>query len=83
MNLLIDTHAVIWFITDDDLLSIKVRDLIHNPQNECFVSMASLWEMGIKNSLNRLDLKANLNKIFGLIEQSGFQLRFHSYAAHC
>lgn len=74
MNLLLDTHAVIWFITEDDQLPKKAKDLIQNTENECFVSIVSLWEMGIKHSLGRLDLNATLQKIFELIDKSGFIL---------
>lgn len=74
MNLLIDTHAVIWFITEDDQLPINVKELIEDVTNSCFVSIASLWEMGIKYSLGKLDLKADLKKIFELIDQSGLTI---------
>lgn len=72
MKLLIDTHVAIWFITEDKLLPNKIKTLIEDTTNECFVSIASLWEMGIKYSLGKLDLKADLKKIFELIDQSGF-----------
>ncbi len=74
MDLLIDTHAVIWFITDDKLLSRKAKNAIEDPNNICFVSTASLWEMSIKHSLGKLKLNENLESMFMLIEQSGFQL---------
>jgi PIN domain nuclease of toxin-antitoxin system len=71
MNLLVDTHAIIWFITEDDQLPIRIKALIEDPSNTCFASIASLWEMGIKHSLGKLDLKADLKKIFELIDQTG------------
>lgn len=71
MKLLIDTHVAIWFITEDKQLPNKVKTLIEDCTNECFVSIASLWEMGIKYSLGKLDLKADLEKIFELKDQSG------------
>jgi len=74
MNLLIDTHVVIWFITEDDQLPDNVRELIEDAGNTCFVSIASLWEMGIKYSLGKLDLKADLKKVFELIDQSGLTI---------
>lgn len=74
MNLLIDTHAVIWFITEDRQLPQKIKALIEDPENDCFVSIASLWEIGIKHSLGKLDLKVNLKKIFELIELSGLSV---------
>jgi PIN domain nuclease of toxin-antitoxin system len=53
MNLLLDTHIVIWFITNDDKLSKKVKDLIEDSKNKCFVSIASYWELSIKYALGR------------------------------
>ena len=74
MNLLLDTHAVIWFITEDDQLPINIKESIEDAANTCFVSIASLWEMGIKYSLGKLDLKADLKNIFELIDQSGLTI---------
>lgn len=74
MKLLIDTYAVIWFITEDDQLPAHIKKLIEDTTHTCFVSIASLWEMSIKYSLGKLDLKADLKKIFELIHQSGLTL---------
>lgn len=48
MNLLIDTHAVIWFITKNEKLPEKTRRIIESVENNCFISMASYWELAIK-----------------------------------
>lgn len=74
MNLLVDTHAVIWFITDSPNLPVAVRKIIEEKENNCYVSLASFWEMGIKYSLDRLELNAGLEVIFQIIEESGFEL---------
>jgi len=73
MNLLIDTHALIWFITDNDKLPLKTKQLIENKENNCFVSIASYWEIGIKNSIGRLELNSDLKTIFQIIEETGFE----------
>lgn len=73
MNLLIDTHALIWFITDNDNLPHKTKKLIENKENNCYVSIATYWEIGIKNSIGRLDLNADLKTIFQIIEETGFE----------
>ena len=70
MNLIIDTHAVIWFITGDEQLPPHAKNLIKDPLNTCFVSIASLWEMSIKYSLGKLELKSDLQKIYELIQKS-------------
>jgi PIN domain nuclease of toxin-antitoxin system len=48
MNLLLDTHAFLWFIGGDKQLPEKSVELIKNPENNCFISIASLWEIAIK-----------------------------------
>jgi PIN domain nuclease of toxin-antitoxin system len=74
MELLLDTHTVIWFITEDDHLPLKTKMIIEDFNNNCYVSIASLWEMAIKNSLGRLDLNEDLEKIFQIIEETEFEL---------
>ena len=56
MNLLLDTHAFLWFLNDDALLSPEVRTLIESPLNRKFVSIASCWEIAIKVGLKKLEL---------------------------
>lgn len=56
MQLLIDTHILIWFLEGNNLLSKSRRQIIVNPNNDIFVSIASLWEMAVKISLGKLTL---------------------------
>ena len=49
MKILLDTHVVIWSLTDDPRLSQKAREMICSPDNMIFYSVASLWEIAIKN----------------------------------
>jgi PIN domain nuclease of toxin-antitoxin system len=56
MRLLLDTHAFLWFISGDESLSQYSRLLIQEAENEIFISVATLWEISIKNSLNKLEL---------------------------
>lgn len=56
MNLLLDTHAFLWFIDGSTRLSQRARELIEDQGNAKLVSVASLWEMGLKMSLGRLEL---------------------------
>ncbi len=49
MNLLLDTHAVIWTLTNDPQLSAYAKTLITDPGNMIIVSTASLWEIAVKN----------------------------------
>ncbi len=56
MKLLLDTHALIWFLDDDPALSAAAKLAIENPGNQKLVSMATCWEMSIKAGLNKLKL---------------------------
>ena len=55
MNLLLDTHILLWAAGHPDRLSEKCRDLLLNSSNNLIFSAASLWEISIKFSLGRPD----------------------------
>jgi PIN domain nuclease of toxin-antitoxin system len=55
-RLLVDTHALLWWLDDDAALSPAARAAIANPGNSPLVSAASVWEMAIKCSLGKLRL---------------------------
>lgn len=57
MRLLLDTHAFLWFLSDDVQLSALARGLIEDGANEILLSVASLWEIAIKVSLGKTDDK--------------------------
>ena len=54
MRVLLDTHALLWFLADDRRLSRHAHSVIADPSNDVLVSMASLWEITIKASLGKL-----------------------------
>jgi PIN domain nuclease of toxin-antitoxin system len=56
MRLLLDTHTLLWFLSDDAQLSDPARKLIEDGANEILLSIASLWEMAIKISLGKLTI---------------------------
>ncbi len=56
MNILVDTQAIIWFAENNAQLSVIARAAMEDPDNECFVSMASFWEMSIKMNVGKLDI---------------------------
>ena len=51
MNLLLDTHALIWFLEGRTELSTVARSAIENPIHVKWVSMVSLWEIAVKVNL--------------------------------
>ncbi len=56
MIYLLDTHTFLWFINDDAALSNTAKALIEDGQNTIYLSVASVWEMAIKVSLNKLQM---------------------------
>ncbi|MEX0966542.1 MAG: type II toxin-antitoxin system VapC family toxin [Bacteroidia bacterium] len=74
MNLLLDTHTVIWFFENDRQLSSTARELLEEPSNEAFISIASFWEMAIKVNLRKLTLQKPLEETIKHILQKDFQL---------
>jgi len=55
-RLLLDTHAFLWWVADAPQLSEAARRAIGDANNECYLSVASCWEMAIKSSLGKLRL---------------------------
>lgn len=49
MNVLMDTHIVIWALADAPALSPRAREIILNGDNEVYVSDASVWEIAVKS----------------------------------
>jgi len=58
MKVLLDTHAFLWLITEDHRLSETARQTFLNRENSLFFSAASLWEICIKISLEKISLKS-------------------------
>ena len=56
MNLLLDTHIVLWWLDDHPALSSAVKNRIANGENLVFLSAAVVWEIRIKEALGKLDI---------------------------
>ncbi|MEH1851117.1 MAG: type II toxin-antitoxin system VapC family toxin [Nostoc sp.] len=54
MQVLLDTHTLIWFFQGNENFSEKMRFLIEDENNEKLISIASVWEMSIKQSIGKL-----------------------------
>jgi PIN domain nuclease of toxin-antitoxin system len=80
MNLLIDTHILLWYIIGDKRVSPEIQSFIENDSNIIFLSNASLWEIAIKVSIGKLKLKVSLLELKSfLIEKDTFILEFDFY----
>lgn len=63
MNLLLDTHALLWWLDDQPTLSEKARAAIANPQNVVLISAVVIWEIRIKQALGKLKVPRNFRKV--------------------
>lgn len=58
MNLLLDTHVLLWWLDETDRVATDALAAMKEPSNDLFVSAASVWEMSTKHRLGRLPLPA-------------------------
>ena len=82
MNLLLDTHVLIWTLEDNPTLSVSARDAIVNGANIVFVSSVSIWEIRIKKALGKLDVPDDLLEQIKLHRFTELAINFeHAYSA--
>jgi PIN domain nuclease of toxin-antitoxin system len=74
MNYLLDTHTLIWFLNGDENLSDKSKEAIENLENSNFISIASIWELAIKISLDKFKFEKGFKKFLELIDENGFEV---------
>ena len=60
MRLLLDTHALLWWLADDVRLGERARRVIAAPENDVYVSAASAWEIAIKAGLGKVSAPNDL-----------------------
>ena len=69
-GLLLDTQILLWWLAEDPKLPFWMRQHLAVPETPCYVSAASLWEIGIKRQLGKLDAPDGLTAI---IAEEGFR----------
>ena len=62
MNLLLDTHAFIWWDDDYNRLPLSVIAALHHSDNVIYLSLVSIWEMQIKLQLGKLKFEIPLSQ---------------------
>lgn len=67
---LLDTHAIIWYVSGSDELSPWVRNLMETKR--CFFSYASLWEIAIKQARGTLEFDIEIPYLKNVLENEGF-----------
>jgi PIN domain nuclease of toxin-antitoxin system len=63
MNLLLDTHVLLWWLDDYPTLSKKAKDAISHGKNIIFISAVVIWEIRIKQKLGKLEIPHNFRKV--------------------
>ena len=71
MNLLLDTHVLLWWLDDHPTLSTKAREVIADGGNLVFVSAAVVWEIRIKVAVGKLEIPSGFREI---LKQQPFQM---------
>lgn len=72
MNLLLDSHILIWALTEDARLSEKARQLIIDPNNVIYYSTVSVWEISIKHANHPEDLEFYGKELSAYCQAAGF-----------
>lgn len=73
MNLLLDTHLLLWAASEPERIPEKARALLIEPANQLIFSAASLWEITIKNSLERPDFKVDSRRLWRMLLVNGYR----------
>ncbi len=68
-RILLDTHVLLWWLSNDPRLGTNARGYIRDPANKVYVSAATNWEISIKRSLGKLTAPDNFD---GIIAEKGF-----------
>jgi PIN domain nuclease of toxin-antitoxin system len=73
LNLLLDTHVLLWAASEPQRLSAKARTLLLDPVNQLVFSAASLWEISIKSSLDRTGFKVDARRLWRMLLVNGYR----------
>ena len=73
MNLLLDTHLLLWAASEPECLSAKACALLLDPANHLVFSAASLWEISIKNALERPDFNVDPRRLWRMLLVNGYR----------
>lgn len=74
MDVLLDTHAFLWYFQDSEQLSSEAAEILENTDNAIFLSIASLWEIAIKLGLGKLELQKPFHDLQEVLTQLAIQI---------
>ena len=72
MNILLDTHIIIWALTDDRRLTKKARDLLLDPGNNLYYSSASVFEVDMKTKSRKNNLEFTTEDFVEMCHEAGY-----------
>ena len=72
MNLLLDTHILIWALNDDPRLPKKAKEMILDPKNAVYYSSISIWEVSIKHMLHPENVTFSGEELSGYCQEAGY-----------
>ena len=72
MNILLDTHILLWTLTRDNQLLQRAIELITNEKNKIYYGIASIWEVEIKHSLGKIAITGE--ELADYCKEAGFEL---------
>jgi PIN domain nuclease of toxin-antitoxin system len=72
LRLLLDTHALLWWVSNHPSLSVKADQVLNEPDNQVFVSAASAWEVTTKARLGKLVAGPLAQDFVGEVRRQGF-----------
>ena len=71
---LLDTNALLYFLYDSGKLSKRASDIIYHNDEKISVSIVSMWEIAIKSSIGKLEIKSSISKIAETCENEQFDI---------
>ena len=75
MRVLVDTHVFLWWVEGDRALPAKARAALADRDNECLISLVSVWELAIKASLGKLKLALPVQRyVVEHVAANGFRM---------
>ncbi len=72
MQLLVDTHLLLWSVAASKKLPPTAREMLTDPANDVFYSAASVWEIAVKSGLGRDDFQVDMPSLLQAFVTAGF-----------
>jgi PIN domain nuclease of toxin-antitoxin system len=73
MNLLVDSHVLLWWFSRIGQLSANSKEAMESPSNQVYVSAAVAWELAIKANLGKLEARELISDLPRLLFEEGFR----------